>query len=131
MIRPIALARLLPPASRKVAKPAMNNTGAPAATLKDRSCTISVVPTLAPSMMASAGTSATVPSAASDAVMIPVAVAALQQSRQPEAGREGAETIAKRFPEDAPQIGTEGPQHASQHHVEAPQQQGHATHQVK
>ena len=52
----------------------MNSTGAIAEILNDSSCTISVVPTLAPSMMASAGTRLTTPSAASEAVISPVAV---------------------------------------------------------
>ena len=71
--RPSALARLPPPA-RKVTSPTTNSTGATAAMLNDSSCTISVVPTLAPSMMASAGTRLTTPSAASEAVISPVAV---------------------------------------------------------
>jgi hypothetical protein len=51
-----------------------NKTGAAAEMLKERTWTISVVPTLAPSMIASAGTRLTTPSAVSDAVMRPVAV---------------------------------------------------------
>ena len=54
--------------------PTTKNGVATAETLKDSTCTISVVPTLAPSMMASAGTRLTRPSAASEVVISPVAV---------------------------------------------------------
>ena len=59
---------------KSTTKPMRNNTGAKAEISNDRNCTISVVPTLAPSMMASAGTRLTTPSAASEAVISPVAV---------------------------------------------------------
>jgi len=52
----------------------MNNTGATAEMLNDSTWTISVVPTFAPSMIASAGTRLTRPSAARDVVINPVAV---------------------------------------------------------
>ena len=71
--RPMARVRLVPPI-RNTTKPMRNNTGAKAEISNDRNCTISVVPTLAPSMMASAGTRLTTPSAASEAVISPVAV---------------------------------------------------------
>ena len=54
--------------------PTMNNAGATAEMLNDSTWTISVVPTFAPSMIASAGTRLTRPSAASDVVINPVAV---------------------------------------------------------
>ena len=54
--------------------PTSTNSGATRAMLKDNSCTISVVPTLAPSMTASAGTRSTNPPAAKLAAMSPVAV---------------------------------------------------------
>jgi hypothetical protein len=72
-MRPSARVRLCPP-TRNVTSPTMNRTGATAEILKDRTCTISVVPTFAPSMIASAGTRLTTPSTASDVVMRPVAV---------------------------------------------------------
>ena len=52
-MRPAFLVRELGP-KRKAARPNTNSTGAIAAMLKDSTCTISVVPTLAPSMIASA-----------------------------------------------------------------------------
>ena len=52
----------------------MKRTGATALMLNDRTCTISVVPTLAPSMIASAGTSPTSPSAVKELVIRAVAV---------------------------------------------------------
>ena len=72
-MRPIARGRLDPP-TRKVTRPITNSTGASAEMSNDSSCTISVVPTLAPSMIASAGMRPTTPSAASEAVISPVAV---------------------------------------------------------
>ena len=108
-----------------------NSTGATAEISNDRSCTISVVPTLAPSMMASAGTRPTMPSAASEAVIRPVAVLALQQRGQAEAGGERAEAVAQRLGEKAAQIGAERAQHAAEHHMQAPQQQRYAAHQIK
>ena len=50
------------------------NSGVTLLMSNDNTWTISVVPTLAPSMMARAGTRPTVPSAASDVVINPVAV---------------------------------------------------------
>jgi hypothetical protein len=52
----------------------MKNAGATPEMLNDSTWTISVVPTFAPSMIASAGTRVTRPSAASDVVINPVAV---------------------------------------------------------
>ena len=72
-MRPSALVSDEPPA-RKVTRPITNRTGAIEEILNDKSCTISVVPTLAPSMIASAGTRLTTPSAQSEAVISPVAV---------------------------------------------------------
>jgi hypothetical protein len=71
--RPRSRARVCP-AILKAPTPTMNRTGATAEMLNDRTWTISVVPTLAPSISASAGTSATSPSAAKDAAIRPVAV---------------------------------------------------------
>jgi hypothetical protein len=55
-------------------KPTTKSTGAAADMLKERILTIRVVPTFAPSMMASAGTSPTNPFAVKEAAMRPVAV---------------------------------------------------------
>ena len=71
-------------------RPMTNSTGAAAEMLNDRTCTISVVPTLAPSMMASAGTRLTMPSAASEAVISPVAVLLCSSAVKPRPAREGA-----------------------------------------
>ena len=81
-----------------------NSTGATAAMLNDSTCTMSVVPTLAPSMIASAGTRATKPSAANEAVISAGRGAALKQRGQPEPGREGRETVAERRRQQMPQL---------------------------
>lgn len=71
--RPRSRVRGWPPRLNAVT-PTTNSTGATALTSKDSSCTIRVVPTLAPSMMARAGTRSTVPPLTKEAVMSPVAV---------------------------------------------------------
>ena len=71
--RPTSLMRERGPL-RKATRPMMNRTGATAAILNDRICTISVVPTLAPSMMASAGTKLTRPFDVKELVISAVAV---------------------------------------------------------
>src|SRR5579864_1371397 len=71
--RPRSRVRVRPP-RRKAMRPPRKSAGATAATLNDRTWTISVVPTLAPSMMARAETRSTEPPLASDAVISPVAV---------------------------------------------------------
>ncbi len=59
---------------RKAATPRTNRIGAAALTSKERTCAIRVVPTLAPSMTASAGTRSTSPPAANDVTISAVAV---------------------------------------------------------
>ena len=71
--RPRSLIQLRAP-MRNPTSPMMKSTGATAATLNDSTWTIRVVPTFAPSMIASAGTRATRPSPANEAVISPVAV---------------------------------------------------------
>ena len=57
--------------------------------------------------------------------------ARLQQRGHTETGAEGGEAIAQRLTEEAAQVRPERAQHAAQDHVQAPQQQRHAAHQVK
>ena len=59
---------------RNAATPTSKRSGESADTSKDSTCTISVVPTFAPSIAASAGTSATKPHEAKDVMMSAVAV---------------------------------------------------------
>ena len=108
-----------------------NSTGATAEMSKESTCTISVVPTLAPSMMASAGTRLTTPSAAKRSGHQPGRGAALHDRGQHKSGAERLEAIAQRPGKHAAQIGTERAQHAGEDHVQAPQQQRHAAHQIK
>ena len=63
--------------------------------------------------------------------MRPVAVLLCRTRGQAEAGAECGEAIAQCLAEEAPQIGAERAQHAAHHHMEAPQQQSHAAHQVQ
>ena len=57
--------------------------------------------------------------------------AGLQQRGQTEAGAEPGEAIVQRLAEEAAQVGTERAQHPAEDHVQTPQQQGHAAHQIK
>jgi len=61
-------------ARRNIHTPARMRMGASEVRSNDSSCTMRVVPTLAPSMAASAGTSATTPPAAKPVIISPVAV---------------------------------------------------------
>ncbi len=109
----------------------MNRTGATAAMLNDRICTISVVPTLAPSMIASAGTRLTRPSAVNELVISAVAVLLWSSAVEADAGRKGGEAVVQALRQQRTQIGAERAQNPAVDHVQAPQQQRHATHQVE
>jgi hypothetical protein len=70
--RPTSRVRV--PPARNITTPASRSWGDRRETSKERAWTIRVVPTLAPSITASAGTSATKPLAANEATIKPVAV---------------------------------------------------------
>ena len=57
--------------------------------------------------------------------------AALQERGEAEAGGEGGEAVAERMREDAPQVRAERAQDAAVDHVQAPQQQRDAAHQIE
>ena len=99
--------------------------------MNDRIWTISVVPTLAPSMIASAGTRLTSPSAVNELVIRAVAVLLCKQRGEADARRKGREAVVQRFRQQQAQIGTERAQNSAVDHVQAPQQQCHATHQIE
>ena len=128
--RPMSLMRERGPL-RKATRPMMNRTGATAAILNDRICTISVVPTLAPSMMASAGTRLTSPSDVNELVISAVAVLLWSSAVRPRPAREGGEAVAQRLCQQLAQIGAERAQDPAVDHVQAPQQQRDAAHQVE
>ena len=71
--RPRSRVRVWPPRLKAI-RPVRNSTGATAATLNDSTWTMSVVPTLAPSITARAGTKSTWPAVTKEAVINPVAV---------------------------------------------------------
>jgi hypothetical protein len=56
---------------------------------------------------------------------------ALEQGGQAEAGAERGEPVAERPRQQQPQIGPEGPQDPAMDHVQAPQQERDAPHQIK
>ena len=95
--RPRSLSRLRPPL-RNETRPMTNSTGATAAMLNDSNLTMSVVPTLAPSMIASAGTSAMAPSALNEAVIRPVAVLLCRSAVSPRPPAKAEKRLPKAWP---------------------------------
>ena len=128
--RPMSLMRERGPL-RNATSPMMNSTGATAEMLNDRICTISVVPTLAPSMMASAGTRLTSPSDVNELVISAVAVLLWSRAVRPRPARKRREAVAQRLGQQQSQVGPERAQDSAVDHVQAPQQQRDAAHQVE
>lgn len=56
---------------------------------------------------------------------------ALQQRGEADARRKGAETVFQRACQQRTQVGSERAQNPAVDHVQAPQQQRHATHQIE
>ena len=94
--RPMSLMRERGPL-RKATRPMMNSTGATAEMLNDRICTISVVPTLAPSMMASAGTRLTSPSEVNELVISAVAVLLWSRAVRPRPAPKAVKRLLSAF----------------------------------
>lgn len=122
--RPISLMRERGPL-RKATRPMMNRSGATAAILNERICTMSVVPTLAPSMIASASTRPTRPSEADELV---IGRSAVLLWRSPVEPSRALKRLFSAFASGEAQIGPERAQEAAVDHVQAPQEQCHATH---
>ena len=108
-----------------------SSTGAAAETLKDSTWTMSVVPTLAPSMIGERRHQLTTPPAANDAVISPVAVLLCRSAVTPTPAAKARKRLRERRAEEAPQVGAEGADDAAVDHVQAPQQQRHAAHEVE
>jgi hypothetical protein len=83
---------------RKATRPMMNRTGAMVAMLNDSTCTISVVPTLAPSMIASAGTRLTRPSVVKELVMSAVAVLLWSKAVRPRPAAKAVKRLLSALP---------------------------------
>ena len=128
--RPMSLMRERGPL-RNATRPMMNSTGATAAILNDSTCTISVVPTLAPSMMASAGTRLTSPSDVNELVIRAVAVLLWSSAVRPRPAAKAVKRLLRRLCQQQPQVGPERAQDSAVDHMQAPQQQRHAAHQVE
>ena len=71
------------------------------------------------------------PPVTKDAVIRPVAVLLCSSAVTADAGGEREEAVAQRRPQEAPQVGAERPDDPAVDHVQAPQQQRHAAHQVE
>ena len=82
---------------RNATRPMMNRTGATATILNDRICTIRVVPTLAPSMMASAGTRLTRPSDVKELVISAVAVLLWSRAVRPRPAAKAVKRLLRPF----------------------------------
>ena len=94
--RPRSLMRLRAPL-RNATTPAMNRAGAAAETLKESSCTMRVVPTLAPSRIAKADTSPMAPCAVNDAVIRAVAVLLCSSVVRPSPAAKAANRLPSAF----------------------------------
>ena len=94
--RPRSLTRLREPL-RNATTPAMNRAGAAAATLNESSCTISVVPTFAPSRIARPETRPTTPCAVNEAVMSAVAVLLCSSVVSPSPAANAAKRLPSAF----------------------------------
>ena len=120
--RPMSRVRAEP--ARNITTPASRSSGdSPARLSNESACTMSVVPTFAPSITASAGTSATKPRAANEATISPVAVLLCRTAVTPSAGERRLDRLSSALARKAPQLGAEGALHAALHHMDAPQQQ--------
>jgi hypothetical protein len=94
--RPISLMRDRGPL-RNATSPMTKRTGAMAAILNDRICTISVVPTLAPSMIARAGTKLTSPSDVNELVISAVAVLLWSSAVRPRPAAKAMKRLLRAF----------------------------------
>ena len=99
--------------------------------LNDRIWTISVVPRFAPSMIASAGTRPTSPSAVNELVIRPVAVLLWSSAVRPTPAVNAVNRFCSALARPRRQIRTESTENSAVDHMQAPQQQRHATHQVE
>jgi hypothetical protein len=112
-------------ARRNIRTPIRINAGAISATSNDSTCTIRVVPTLAPSITASAGTKSTRPSAAKPVTIRPVAVLLCTTAVTPIPARKAVRRLRKARPRKPRSLCAEDTLHAALDHVDAPQQQRH------
>ncbi len=94
--RPRSLIRLREPL-RNATTPAMNRIGATAETLNERSCTMSVVPTFAPSRIARPEARPTTPCAVNEAVMSAVAVLLCSSVVSPRPAANAAKRLPSAF----------------------------------
>ena len=101
--RPRSRSGLRPP-KLNANKPAKNRTGATAEMSNERACTINVVPMLAPSMTANAGTRSTRPRAAKDVISRPVAVLLCRSAVTPIPASQRQKSIAQRRTQHAPAV---------------------------
>ncbi len=100
--------------------------------LNDRICTISVVPTLAPSMMASAGTQADAgPSGVNELVISAVAVLLWSRAVRPRPAPKAVKRLLRALASNRRRFGSERAQDPAVDHMQAPQQQCDAAHQIE
>ena len=102
--RPMSLIRERAPL-RNATSPTRNRMGATAEMLNDRSCTIRVVPTLAPSMMASAGTRLTSPSDVNELVISAVAVLLWSRAVNPRPAPKAVNRLLSAFANNCRRLG--------------------------
>ena len=117
--------------ARNITTPASRRSGDARDTSNERTCTINVVPTLAPSIAASAGTSATKPALANDAIISPVAVLLCRIVVTPRPAAAALIAVVERLGEKAPEVGPEGALHPALHHVNAPQEERNGSTEIE
>ena len=116
---------------RNATTPTMNRAGAAAATLNERICTMRVVPTLAPSRIARPETRPTTPCAVNEAVISAVAVLVCSSVVRPSPAANAANRLPSAFDSRWRRSEPKARRMPLLDHMQAPQQQRDATHQVK
>ncbi len=115
---------------RKAKTPTAISTGKTTVTSKESTCTMSVVPILAPSMTASAGTRSTAPAPTREVVISAVAVEDCSAAVTPSPARKRVEAGLQPLREAAAKIGAEDAHDTALHHVDAPEEQRDLADQV-
>src|SRR5438270_7979882 len=127
--RPRSRVRITP-LRRNMKTPIRLNRNETRDTSSDSTWTISVVPTLAPSITANAGTRSTSPPAANAVTISPVAVLLWRIDVTPKPAREGFEPSAERVAQHASELRAEGARDPGLDHVHAPNQESNCTAEI-
>ncbi|MGY3359038.1 hypothetical protein ACVWZK_005701 [Bradyrhizobium sp. GM0.4] len=128
--RPTSLIRERGP-TRKATSPSTNRTGATAAMLNDSTCTIKRRADIGAEHDGERGDQAEQALGCERTREQRGRGAALEQGSKAETGGERVEAVTKRLAEEPSQVRAKGAQNPAVDHVQAPQQQRHAAHQIE